>query len=160
MVPFFGCDDEYVVHSMSMHDFSRSFESTYNRKGAWNALNREFSLKCKNSRRPLTKRRSSYVVQVIALVGSWQLAGHLPNCTIRLVASRPPTLQVAHSRLIEKSRHSSYGEALRRIGVCEDVATMMASSKPSASMLRPRGPPLRLGISLAHTRGEAFPKDT
>jgi hypothetical protein len=30
------------------------------------------------------------------------------------------------------------GEALRRIGVCKDVAMMMASSKPSASASTPR----------------------
>jgi hypothetical protein len=37
-------------------------------------------------------------------------------------------------------------------GVCEDVATMMASSKRSASMLRPRGRPLqRQGTYLTGT---------
>jgi hypothetical protein len=86
------------------------------------------------------EKKEPYVVTVITV---WPV--------ICRTTTRPPTVQVAHIIL--------RGEALRRIGVCEDVATMMmmASSKPSASMLRPRGPPLRLEAPHWHTRGEAFP---
>ena len=49
---------------------------------------------------------------------------------------------------------TSCGVSSKGKTACEGVATMMAS------MMRPRGPPLRLGTSLAHKRrGISIPKD-